>query len=89
MLTRYWFTFLNPPAYSPLHYGCGVTATDYSDALRLIQRNVFSKVGDLKINQVIPNITVDQLEQGHVMPNMGVIVIRGVWFPKGYEELPR
>ena len=31
--------------------------------------------------EIIENIDIGLLDQGHVVPNMGPVVFKGVWFP--------
>lgn len=31
--------------------------------------------------EIIEDIDIRQLDQGHVIPNMGVVTFEGVWFP--------
>jgi hypothetical protein len=35
-----------------------------------------------KIAKVVEDVDTRTLEEGHVRPNIGVPVVRGVWFPK-------
>lgn len=86
-LKRYWFKFEGLPRFHALTLGCGVTAYDYSDALRLIADNIFRGEELPAIAEVIENVDVSKLDQGHVIPNMEPVVWRGVWFPKGYRLL--
>lgn len=79
-LHRFWFTFKNPPPFSVLNLGCGVTAYNHDDALALI--NV--PATGLEIDRVIENVQVDSLDPGHVRPNIGDVSQRGVWFPLGF-----
>jgi hypothetical protein len=39
--------------------------------------------------EIIENIDVQLLDKGHVIPNMGPVVFKGVWFPRlnMYEEI--
>jgi hypothetical protein len=85
-LHRYWFTFSNPPKYNPLGLGCGITAFNYEDAVEILNSNVFVKLGlqAITIESVIEDVDVSGLDQGHVIPNMGMVLVRGVWFPLGY-----
>ena len=84
MLRRFWFKFENVPPFSPLWLGCGVTGYDRSDALQLLAGTVFAKYPELKVDSVIEDVDVRSLDVGHVLPNMGVPAVRGVWFPLGY-----
>ena len=89
MLTRYWITFKDRgdyPFYGGVFgFGVGVTAYDLDDAKRLLQRAIFEDREVPEIKDVIEGVTYDQLEQNHVARNMGAMVVRGVWFPKGFE----
>ena len=84
ILHRFWFTFSDPPQFSPLGLGCGVTAYDYADALAILKTTVFGEKPALTIKSVTEDIDIRTLDQDQVIPNMGVVVNRGVWFPLGY-----
>ncbi len=79
----YWFTFERIGHPTPLNLGAGVTAHDDGDARRLI-REAF---GDLAVADMAVLENLDGLDQGHVRPNMGNILVRGIWFPLGYENV--
>lgn len=86
-LISYWFEFesideTNCPFV--LRKGCGVTAYDYNDAISLLHEKIF--IGDTMpaIKKIIESIEVSELDQNHVVPNMGIIIARGIWFPLGY-----
>ena len=85
-LKRYWFEFdisgenLSQFGYLPMH-GCGITAYDYNDALN-IMRHFILRSDDLpKFTRIVENIDVSTLEDKHIIPNLGVPIWRGVWFP--------
>ena len=87
MLKRFWFKFdisiEDSTAPFGLLIGCGVTALDYNDALRILDEKVFK--GDVpEPKLVVEDISIASLDQRHVVPNMGNPAIRGVWFPLGY-----
>jgi len=87
LLRRYWFEFEPLSKPSPLNLGCGVTAYSYEDAVALMGELVFnqppfSEDPPPKIVRVLEDVDVSKLDQGHVIPNMGLVVDRGVWFPK-------
>ena len=86
-LQKYWFKFkkLNKP--TPLNLGCGVTACDRDDAIYLIRTHIFSKIEMAVIVEVDEDVQVSDLEKYHVLPNIGNIDVRGIWFPQGYGEL--
>jgi len=85
---RYWFTFdLNmkdPHPYGAL-LGCGVTAYSKEDALDLIRSRVFAKHPFPPIRGIREDVDVSTLDPGHVLPNMGNVLRRGIWFPLGYD----
>lgn len=84
MLRRYWFTFESSESPIPTNSGCGVTAHDYEDALALMRDRVFG--GQLPaIQQCTEDVDVSSLDVRHVIPNLGNVLIRGVWFPLGFQ----
>lgn len=84
LLRRFWFSFKDPPDFNPLNIGCGVTAYDVDDAINILNLCVFPMSGVLVIESVEENIDVQRLDKHHVMPNIGLVSSRGVWFPLGY-----
>jgi hypothetical protein len=87
-LHRYWFQFdlkLGDDAPAGTLLGCGVTAFNYEDAIALLGERVFRSASLPPIVEVREDVDVSQLDPGHVLPNMGIPIDRGVWFPKGYE----
>jgi hypothetical protein len=85
-LKRYWFQFQKFASPSPLTLGAGVTARSYDDALALLKDRVFAGEDVPQIVSVDENIDVSKLDDRHVLPNIGSILRRGIWFPQGYEE---
>jgi len=83
-LKRFWFKFAPLAQPTPLNLGCGVTALDQEDAIRLLRQKVFLGRTMPKIRQVIENIDISTLDSRHVLPNMGLPHIRGVWYPLDY-----
>ena len=65
-----------------LGLGCGVTAFDREDALRLVTELAFDNEAVPPVKSVIENVDISTLDRGHVIPNMGAPSERGVWFPK-------
>lgn len=84
ILRRYWFKFQPTSTPSVVNVGCGVTAHDYDDALSLLRTTVFVAKIMPAVLEVVEDVIVSELDQKHVIPNMGVVAIRGVWFPKGF-----
>jgi hypothetical protein len=87
MLTRFWITFSENPGYQGLQevfgIGVGITAFSIEDAKTILVEKMFTR-GVPQIRHVRENVSFDELDEGHVQPNMGVIVNRGIWFPKGF-----
>jgi hypothetical protein len=86
VLKRYWFEFSGGAEALPagLGFGCGVTAFDRADAEALLRERVFGGAEPPPVANVIENVSVPDLEAGHVLPNMDPPSSRGVWFPRGY-----
>jgi hypothetical protein len=83
-LRRYWFEFSVDADLPPgVKRGCGVTAYDLSDALRIVRDRVFGGA-EPPIVKSTEDIDVSTLDPGHVLPNMMPPSNRGVWFPLGY-----
>lgn len=83
-LPRFWIEFqagVEPPAGCRL--GCGVTAFSREDALALVREHVHEGNPLPAISRVLENVDVSTLDQNHVIPNMGDVTRRGIWFPQG------
>jgi hypothetical protein len=88
LLHRFWFTFSPPPEFSSLCLGCGITAYNYADAIEILEKLVFAGRLMPKIESGIEDVDIQLLDRDHVLPNMGLVTARGVWFPLGYSLLP-
>lgn len=87
-MRRFWFEFdlsMEQPHPMGVLSGCGVTALSYDDSLEVLRERVFKDASLPSIRKVIEDVDVSQLDANHVLPNMGVVTVRGVWFPRGYE----
>jgi hypothetical protein len=86
---RYWFEFEKPeparPAWPP--FGCGVSAWTKDDAIAIMRQTVFAGRDMPRISHLIEDVDIRDLEQNHVVPNMGIVSERGVWYPRGFETL--
>ena len=88
LLKRYWFEFdisgeaLRRFGYFPA-YGVGITAYDYEDAVKLLRRWVVRGDEMPEITQVIEDVDVSKLTDGHrnLLPHLGCPAWRGVWHP--------
>ena len=83
-LHRFWFKFQDPPQCSPLGVGCGITAHSREEAIEILAATVFADRAVPIIESVVEDVDVRALDQEHVVPNMGQVARRGVWFPLGY-----
>ena len=63
-----------------------MTAYNYDDALALLSQSIFKGKTMLPVKEVIEDVDISTLDQGHVIPNMEAPVWRGVWYPMGYRE---
>jgi len=78
-LTAFWIKSPLPEA--PL--GFGVTAWSLDDAFGVIAALDYGRYlpADLSCVEVHEDIQVAELDQSHVIPNMGPIAVRGMWYP--------
>ena len=88
VLHRYWFRFERLKQPSPLNLGCGVTAFSKEDAVELMKQMIFL-AEDLQIKECIEEVDITSLDQKHIIPNMGNVVVRGIWFPLGFQHCER
>ena len=83
LLTAYWIEFEGWGMGSQSQFG--VTAYSLDDAKFLLRKPFFEGIfGDKEIPQIkklTENIQFKDLDQYHIVPNMGPITERGVWYP--------
>ena len=77
LLKTYWIE--SPAIHS---FGLGVTAFSRDDAFELLCASGYTLRPDDPSIRVTEGIQVADLDQNHIIPNMGPIVLRGVWFPR-------
>ena len=77
LLIAFWI--VPPSKRGPL--GFGVTAFSVSDAFQIIQNAGFDLPQDRSSLRIREGIRVSDLDQQHVVKNMGPIVVRGIWYP--------
>ena len=88
LLHRYWFEFdfsAQAASYGWRYLpalGCGITAYNYADAIRIMQIFLLRDPGMPLFKAVIVDIDVSTLDPRHILPNIGVPVWRGLWYPK-------
>lgn len=84
-LRRFWFNFNKSDKLPPgLAWGCGITSFDKEDAIKILKEHVFQNFDYVEPFEIIEDIDVSELDQNHIVPNIGPPSIRGVWFPIGY-----
>lgn len=83
-LHRYWFRWDGEPRELPRGavLGYGVTGIDRADAEKLLSAALLGGAPLPPGADVITDVDVRKLDQGHVLPNMGDPSVRGVWFPR-------
>jgi hypothetical protein len=74
MLIPFWFK-------TNTGLGYGVTASSQDAAMELLRTFGYPRPGE-EIMEVVTDVGFAALDQNHVVPNAGPIVVRGVWFPK-------
>jgi len=84
-LRLFWFQFEKSPLPTIVNLGVGASAYSYDDAIALLRERVFGPDGPPTIEQCIEDVSLNDLEQNHVLPNIGLINVRGIWFPQGHE----
>jgi hypothetical protein len=88
LLRRYWSEF-EEAGESLLYLGCGITAHDKQDAIRILRERVYTSpmfMGDeLKppaIARCVEDVDMSTIEKSHIAPNITAsIFVRGVWWP--------
>jgi hypothetical protein len=87
-MRRFWIEFNlsdypNPPI--SIESGFGVTSASLQEALGVIRERAFDGRELPPISRVVEDVDVSTLDAKHVRPNMGVPVVRGIWFPIGFQ----
>lgn len=86
-MIRYWFEFQGDDLPIGLLFGCGVTAHTGEDAISIIKDTYFPGGPLPRIKRVVADVDVSTLDQNHVVPNMGSVVWRGIWWPRQPNEM--
>jgi hypothetical protein len=66
----------------------GVTAYTETDALEILRYVAYAPAGLPEVIEIVADVDVRSLDQGHVVPNMNPPNWRGIWYPKGYDTGP-
>ena len=75
-LRRFWFPL-------PVGFGVGVTAASEVEARELAEAVRARYFPAATLEAVVADVDIRLLDQAHVVPNMGLVVERGVWYPRG------
>ena len=74
LLTRYWFN-------SKVGLGVGVTAHSLDESIALVKAEPLAMICEPNFDTARENVDIRELDQDHVIPNMGVCTNFGIWFP--------
>ena len=77
-LQTFWITF---PENLNLPFGIGVTAESEEDAYFLIEKEGIDWYEHASKIEIKKGISINDLDQSNVVPNIGPIQFRGVWYP--------
>jgi hypothetical protein len=80
LLHRYWFEFETRVDYFGAWFG--VTAYNYDDAISVLNKWVFNGKTMPPLKKMAEDVNVESLDAGHVLPNIGVVAVRGIWYPR-------
>ena len=70
-----------------MNLGVGITAYSKNDAEMILAGAISRHNLRLDITEIIVDINIQDLDQGHIIPNMNPPNFRGVWFPMLNENL--
>ena len=87
-MRRFWLEFENPkdvPA--GMGWGCGITANSLDDALSLLRERALKNRDIPTIKRIVEDVNIEELDSGHIRPNMGNIFVRGIWYPLGFDTI--
>jgi len=83
-MKQYWIHFKKSENPNPFNLGCGVTANDLFDAIAVIEQNGVRMRVKQEILMIKRIFEMVELDQKHVIPNIGNHLKRGIWFPLGF-----
>jgi hypothetical protein len=67
----------------PVGFGVGVTAASEAEARQLAEATRARYFPAAILGEVVADVDIRTLDQAHVVPNMGLVVRPGVWYPCG------
>jgi hypothetical protein len=79
LLTRFWFIAADGDRLP----GIGVTAFSLDDAERLIDDEITLR--GITLLSVIKDVDIRSLDQDHIVPNIGPVNFRGIWYPNFFQ----
>ncbi|UPK67893.1 hypothetical protein [Chitinophaga filiformis] len=88
-MMKFWISFVATPHVCTVHgleLGFGVTADNRDHAIQMIQEKIFENSKLPRVNAVIENFDVRNVEKKHVYLNMGDPEMPGIWYPLGYDQ---
>jgi len=77
LLVTFWITFQG----GTFERSYGVTAYSLEDAMALLRKHHLARPDFDRPMHVKEDIRLEDLDQGHIVPNCGPLVFRGVWYP--------
>lgn len=79
-LRRFWIRLADDELPVGFRLGCGVTAYNRDDAFALLLKFWSAKHSGPVITDVSEDVDLTTLDEKHVLPNIGDVTRRGVWF---------
>jgi hypothetical protein len=79
LLRRFWFE----TAVKLSCIGIGVTAYSREDAERLIRAE--ENLKHYELVSVVDDVDIRSLDQDHIVPNIGPVNFRGIWYPNLFQ----
>jgi hypothetical protein len=76
LLIRFWFECKRQ-----YKLGAGVTAYSKAYAVKLLSDSGLIEGRDFDLERCTQDVDIRDLDQNHVVPNMGPPNLRGVWYP--------
>jgi hypothetical protein len=73
------FWIVPPDAHGPL--GFGVTALSLDDAFQILREVGYRLPEDTAELRIVEDVRSSDLDDPHVVRNMGPVVVRGIWYP--------
>jgi hypothetical protein len=85
MLKRYWLVICPAMWNGPKNLGVTAISIDQAKSLAIVELDKlgWKQLPYFEINhaEFIEDVDIRELDQNHVIPNIGVVSKQGVWFP--------